>query len=67
MAKTRESKPKLSAAERLLESKRKHVKTLRSEIAWRRQQCEEDVKRIESRIRISQTLIDALEKGTLKP
>ena len=58
---------RLTPADKLLASKRRLVKRLRDDIAWRRECHEADVAKIEARIRIAQVLIDALEKGTLKP
>lgn len=56
-----------SAAERLLASNRKLIKRLREEIKRVRVDSDEEIAKIEGRIRIAQTLVDALEKGTLKP
>lgn len=56
-----------TAAERMLRTKKKLVTRLKKEIADVRWQADEEVKRIESRIRIAQSLVDALERGTLKP
>lgn len=68
MAKTkREPKKKLTAAEQLLASKRRLIGRLRDEIASVRGRADEAVAKIEGRIRIAQALVDALEKGTLKP
>jgi len=54
-------------AERMLEAKRRHVARLREEIASEHRLTNGRIQKIERRIRISQTIIDALEKGTLKP
>ena len=54
-------------AERLLQSKVLLIKRLREEIRDTRADAEARVEKIEGRIRIAQTLADALKKGTLKP
>lgn len=65
MAKQR--KAKLTAAERMLASKRKLVERLKRDIAQVEDDAAWHINKIKARIEIARTLIDALEKGTLKP
>lgn len=67
MVKAKQPKVKLSPAERMLESKRKHIARLKREIEWIFEDAEQRAKKIRGRIKISEALADALEKGTLKP
>lgn len=60
-------KKEYTPAEKLTASKQRLIKTLRDNIRTVRADAEVEVKRIESRIRIAQSLLDALQKGTLKP
>ena len=57
----------LNAAERMLKSKRKLIARLRREITQENEERDRQVLAIQARIRIAQTLVDALEKGTLNP
>lgn len=57
----------VNPAEKMLRTKKKLIKRLTNEIALVRQNAEEEVEQIKSRIRLAQVLADALEKGTLKP
>lgn len=64
---TRKPTAKVNEAERLLLVKRKLIKRLNEEIVIVRENADAAVVKIQSRIRIAQTLVAALEKGTLKP
>jgi hypothetical protein len=59
-------KAELTAVEKLLKSKRKLIDTLTENIEYERRECEEKVAKIRGRIKIAQSLVSALEKGTLK-
>lgn len=63
----KQNKPKLTPAERMLASKRKLIERLRKDIEWIFEDAEVRAKKIRGRIKISEALADALEKGTLKP
>ena len=58
---------KLNAAEKMLRGKKKLIKRLRADIENEKQIAAQNIEGIEARIRIAQTLVDALEKGTLRP
>jgi hypothetical protein len=58
---------KLNAAEKMLAGKRRLIKRLKSDINWEQKNAAENIEKIQARIRIAQTLVDALEKGTLRP
>ncbi len=58
---------KLNPAERMLRGKRQHIERLKDQIAGIRADAEEDIQKIQKRIRIFQVIVDALEAGTLKP
>lgn len=52
-------------AQRMIATKKKLIKRLESEIVDARMAAEDEVKRIEFRIRQARTILSALEKGTL--
>lgn len=60
-------KKKQNEAERLLQVKRRLIKRLRTDIHSIRCDAEMAVAKVESRIRIAKTLVNALERGTLRP
>lgn len=60
-------RPPMNGVERMLASKRRLVKRLKTDIATIRENSQWHIGKIEARIRVAETLIDALEKGTLKP
>ena len=57
----------LNAAEKMLKTKKKLIARLKQDIEAVRKDAEVEVSSIQGRIRVAQTLVDALEKGTLKP
>ena len=59
--------PTLNAAEKMLKGKKKLILRLRQEIKNVQFEADQEIERINGRIRVAQTLVDALEKGTLKP
>lgn len=60
-------KKDMSPVERMKRGKSSLIKRLKNEINAVREDAAEEVRGIESRIRIAQSILDALEKGTLKP
>ena len=58
---------KLTPAEKMLKGKKRLIARLRQEIKNINKYRDEEISNVESRIRIAQSLVDALEKGTLKP
>ncbi len=63
MSKEVESNP----AKRMAGAKVKLIERLRAQIKQINAQAIKDVEKVEGRIRVAQTLLDALKKGTLKP
>jgi hypothetical protein len=57
----------LNAAERMLKVKRKLIARLRRDLVDVQSEADRQKEAINSRIRVAQTLADALVKGTLKP
>jgi hypothetical protein len=57
----------LNAAEKMLKGKRNLIKRLKGEIRQTELDAADEIERINGRIKIAQALVDALEKGTLKP
>lgn len=60
-------KQPLTAAEKMLASKRKLVARLKRDIDDINDDAQTAINKVKARIRIADTIIDALEKGTLKP
>lgn len=59
-------KPK-NPVERMIQSKQKLINRLHEDIAYERRAMTERVKAIQSRIRLAQAILRALQKGELKP
>jgi hypothetical protein len=62
-------KPKviLSPAESMLKAKELHIKRLRQNIVQIGKDADAAVAKVQARMRVAQTILDALKKGTLKP
>jgi hypothetical protein len=56
----------LNAAEKMLKGKRNLIKRLKQDIRRVELDTAREIDSIHSRIKLAQTLVDALEKGTLK-
>jgi hypothetical protein len=57
----------LNAAEKMLKGKQKLIARLRKEIRQVEIDAAAEIEGIKARIAVAQTLVDALQKGTLKP
>ena len=58
-----EQKKHISPVDRTIASKEKLIKRLKSEIARKRAECDDEISNIQFRIQMAQTLLDALRKG----
>lgn len=57
-------RPQLTEVQRMIAARRRLIAKLRAEILAERSKCEQKVVKIEARIRISEMIVEALEKGT---
>lgn len=60
-------RPPTTPVARMIASKQRLVARLKRDIAGIREKANEDVAKVEFRIRQANAILDALEKGTLKP